>query len=65
VLTLSSLHQFLFEIGETQVNSFAGKHRIDWDILETVRYSKKGKLIIDLDLLNDIDVYDKFEQGCC
>jgi hypothetical protein len=36
--------------------SFAGKHRIDWDILETVRYSKKGKLIIDLDLLNDIDV---------
>jgi hypothetical protein len=22
---------------------------------------KKGKLIIDLDLLNDIDVYDKFD----
>ncbi|VVH58962.1 hypothetical protein BSPWISOX_118 [uncultured Gammaproteobacteria bacterium] len=43
------------------LNSFAGKHRIDWDILETVRYSKKGKLIIDLDLLNDIDVYDKFD----
>jgi hypothetical protein len=43
------------------LNSFAGKHRIDWDIVETVRYSKKGKLIIDLDLLNDIDVYDKFD----
>lgn len=43
------------------LNYFSSIHKLSWDIFETVRYSKKGKLIIDLELLNAIDVYDKFD----
>lgn len=43
---------------QQSLNDFAREHKLDWDISETVRYSKKGRLIIDLELLNDINVYD-------
>lgn len=44
------------------LNAYAVRRKIDWNILDTIRLSKGGKLIIDIELLDDIDPYGDKES---